>query len=178
MKNKLLKITILTMILITYLQISIFASTLKLNLTANKGKLKVGEEVKITVSWNEEMQAADFSLLYDAKKLEYVGSELEDYFINSTDGEVKTAWFSVDNIDKAQIEYTFKAKKSGTVKIATKINGGFATGELQVPEKYEDAKLKIRIGNEINLIIILIAFVFVVVFALLIIFRKKKNILH
>lgn len=177
MKNILFKITILTIILITYLQISIFAGTLKLNLTANKEKLEIGEEVKITVSWNEGMQAADFSLLYDSKKLEYVGSELEDYYINNENGEVKTAWFSIDNIDKTQIEYTFKAKKSGTVQISTKINGGFATGELQVPETYENAELEVKIAGGINILTILIVTVSVIFILLLILknkIRKKK----
>jgi len=155
------------------LQISIFASILKLNIKTDKEKLEVGEEVKVIVSWNEGMQAADFSLIYDDKKLEYMSSDLEDYYINNTNGELKTAWFSVDNTDKIQIEYTFKAKKSGTAKIATKINGGFATGELQVPQEYENGELAIKIAGGINVVTILI--ICVVVFFLLLVILKKKT---
>jgi len=175
MKNKLLKITILTILFTMYLQISIFASTLKLNLIANKEKFEIGEEVKITVSWNKGMQAADFSLMYDSKKLEYVECDLEEDFINNEEGEVKTAWFSVDNTDKKQIEYIFKAKKSGRVEISTKINGGFATGNLEIPEEYENAKLKIEILGGVNLITIII--VSISVLFILFVIKKKSRIM-
>lgn len=174
MKNKLLKITILTILLIMYLQISIFASSLKLNIKVDKEEVKVGEEVKITVYWDKGMQAADFSLLYDSKKLEYIGSDLEKDFINSVDGEVKTAWFSLDNTDKTQIEYTFKTKKSGKVGITTKINGGFATGELEIPETYENGELKLKIAGGINLVTILI--ISAVVVLMIFVVLKKKSI--
>ena len=173
MKNKLFKITILTIILIMYIQTFVFASTLKLNITSDKEKLELGEEVKVTVSWDKGMQAADFSLVYDSKKLEYIGSDLEEYFFNNVNGEVKTAWFSLDNTDKTQIEYTFKTKKAGTVEITTKINGGFATGELQIPEIYENGELKLKIAGGINLVTILIITA-VVVLMIFVIFKKKS----
>ena len=174
MKNRLLKITIITIILIAYLQISIFASTLKLNLMANKEKFEIGEEVKITVSWDKGMQAADFSLIYDSKKLEYLGSDLEEDFVNNENGEIKTAWFSLDNTDKTQIEYNFKAKKSGKVEISTRINGGFATGNLEVPKEYENAKLKIDVLSGINLTS-LIAISISVLLILFVIKKKSRN---
>ena len=174
MKNRLLKITILTIMIIMYLQVFVFASTLKLNITADKEELEIGEEVKIKVSWDTGMQAADFSLLYDSKKLEYVGSNLEDYFINSTEGELKTAWISLDNTDKTEVEYTFKAKKSGKVDIATKVNGGFATGNLQIPEAYEEGNLEIKVlGGNLVIPIVIIAVILVILICV-IIKRTKK----
>jgi len=175
MKNKLFKISILTIILMMCLQICIFASTLKLNIKADKEKIEIGEEVKVTVSWDKGMQAADFSLVYDSKKLEYVGSDLEEDFVNNEDGEVKTAWFSLDNTDKTEIEYTFKAIKSGRVKFSTKINGGFATGELQIPEEYENAKLKIKVLGGIDLITIIIIIIFILAIFFVISKRKSKS---
>lgn len=172
MKNKLFKITILTIMIIMYLQIFAFASTLKLDITSDKEQIKVGEEVKITVSWDTEMQAADFSLLYDSKRLEYVGSNLEDDFINNTEGELKTAWFSIDNTDKTEIEYTFKAKKSGKVDISTKVNGGFATGTLQIPGTYDEGKLEIKVLGNPVIFIISIAVILIILFIAL---RIKKN---
>ena len=173
MKNKLLKIIIVTIMLLMYLQVFSYASTLTLDIKADKEELEVGEEVKIIVSWNQGMQAADFSLLYDAKKLEFLGSDLEDYFINSQEGEVKTAWFSIDNQDKTQIEYTFKAIKAGMAKLETKINGGFSTGELQIPDKYEEGSLKIKvIGNPIITTISVIGILLIFIFAIKKIIKK------
>lgn len=148
MKNKIFKITILVIIILMFMQVSLLAAnTLKINLKADKDNIKVGEEVKVTVSWKQGMQAVDFYLKYNSKKLEFVEADIEDDYINSEDGKVKTAWFSMDDTDKTQIEYTFKAKKAGTVDISTKVNGGFATGNLQIPNKYEEGNVTIEIAN-------------------------------
>lgn len=173
MKNKLLRIVILSTMIIMYLQVCIFASTLKLNITADKEKIEVGEEVKVIVSWNQDMQAADFSLLYDSNKLEYLGSNLEEDFVNATKGEIKTAWFSIDNTNKTQIEYTFKAIKSGKVNFTTKVNGGFATGNLEIPDSYEEGNLKIKVLG--NPIITVIGIIFVLVIIVIVVKKKIKR---
>ena len=172
MKSKILKITILTLMIIMFMQISSFASILKINLEADKENVKIGEEVKVTVSWNQGMQAADFYLIYDSKKLEFVEADIEDDYINAEEGNIKTAWFSMDDTDKTQIEYTFKPKKAGKVEIETKVNGGFATGNLQIPNKYEEGNLTIEISqspvmNALKIIAIVIGVV--IVFVLIII---------
>ena len=78
MKSKVLKITILTLIIMMLIQVSLLAavSTLKLDLTANKTKIKIGQEIKIKVSWNYGMQAADFYLDYDSEKLEFIKADI------------------------------------------------------------------------------------------------------
>lgn len=174
MKKKILEIMILMILSIICMQISIFATELNLNVKAEKEKIEIGEEVKIIVSWDKGMQAADFSLLYDEKKLQYVSSELEEYFINNENGEVKTAWFSSDGTDITQIEYTFKAKKAGNVKLSTKINAGFATGKLDMPETYNDGETTLRINSKVNIITIILV-LFVLVFIIFIVIRKIKK---
>ena len=176
MKKKLLKTLIIALAIIIFTQITVFANTLKLDLTADKDNLKINEEVKITVSWSEGMQAADFSIKYDHEKLEFVKSELADDFINSEEGELKTAWFSMDDIDKTQIEYTFKAKKAGKVELSTQINGGFATGELEMPTDYENATLTIKIAqNPIVNILKIIGIITIILIIIMIVIKKRKR---
>ena len=135
------------------IQVSLLAavSTLKLDLTANKTKIKIGQEIKIKVSWNYGMQAADFYLDYDSEKLEFIKADISEDYINIKEkNQIRTAWFSMDNTDKTEIEYTFKAKKSGTVNISTNSeSGGFATGELIRPINYKDANIVIEISNSL-----------------------------
>lgn len=150
MKNKIFNITILTITILMFMQVTLLAvNTLKINLEADKDNIKIGEEVKVTVSWKQGMQAADFYLIYDSDKLEFIEADISDDFINNKNkGQLRTAWFSMDDTDKTQIEYTFKAKKSGTVNLKTSTeSGGFATGELRSPRNYKEANLTIEISN-------------------------------
>ena len=174
MKNKLLKIFVLLFIFITILSSVILASTLNLKIDTNKNQLKKGEEVNVIVSWSEGMQAADFSLKYDSKKLEYVSSDLEEVFINNDveKGELKTAWFSTEDKDKTEIKYTFKAIKSGKAEFETIINGGFANGNLEVPSEYNNAKASISIKN--NLVIYAVIIIIILILIIVIIKGGKK----
>lgn len=173
MKKKLLKIICFSVLLIPILQINIFANTLRLDIKADKEEVKVGEEIKVTVDWNIGMQAADFYLKYDSNKVEYVASDLEEYFINNENGVVKTAWFSTDNVDKTKVEYTFKALKSGEAIFETEIKGGFATGNLRIPNRYENDKITIKILGNTILIVIICAFIIISIIVMII---RKKNI--
>ena len=101
MKRNFIKIVVLTLMNIIMLSSVVFG--LNLNISSNSERVNIGDEIKVTVNWNENMQAADFSLMYDSKKLEFVEADIEDYYINSdNEGEVKTAWFSLDNTDKTR----------------------------------------------------------------------------
>lgn len=172
MKKRLFKITCFILLLISILQTNIFANTLRLDIKADKEEIKIGDEIKITVDWKTGMQAADFYLKYDSKKLEYVSSDLEEHFINNENGIVKTAWFSLDDVDKTEIEYTFRALKSGQAIFETEIKGGFATGNLRIPNKYENDKITIKILGNPMLIIVSAVIVIVIIFIIII---KKNN---
>lgn len=178
MKNKVLKILILALMIIFFMQLSVFANTLTLVISTNKQEVEIGEKFTVIVSWEQGMQAADFYLKYDSEKLEFIGADISDDYINSEQKEqIKTAWFSMDNTDKTKIEYTFKAKKSGTVEFETKINGGFATGELEVPNHYEEGKLKINVAKQslIKIILKVISIIVVIILFGLIVKRKVNN---
>lgn len=182
MKDKLLKITIFTLMIIIFMQLAVFANTLTLNISTNKQSVKAGEKFKVIVSWKQGMQAADFYLKYDSEKLKFIKTDISDDYINSKEnGKIKTAWFSMDDTDKTKIEYTFKAKKSGIVEFETKINGGFATGELKVPSKYEEGKLEINVKKQpliiriLKVIVIIVGIVIIILILRKTVISKKKN---
>jgi len=115
------------------------AATLTLKVATNKKELKVGEEVIVTVDWEEGMQAADFILNYDKDKVEYVSSSIgDDYLTNdAANGKVKVVWISLNDKDMTKVSFTFKAKAEGEAKFSTEIDGGFANGEMVSPDSYD-----------------------------------------
>jgi len=119
------------------------------------------------------MQAADFSLLYDNEKLEYISSDLEDVFVNNNNNKVIVSWFSDDNTDKTKIEFKFKAIEEGKVALRTKIEGGFATGELIQPDEYDEGNKTIEILEGKGLPISTIVIISLVIIFLIIIINKK-----
>jgi len=172
MKNKLL-ITIILLIIV-FAQISAFASELTLNISANQDKIKKGDEFAVKVLWDKGMQAADFSLKYNSEKMEFVKSDLEDIYINDENGEVKTSWFSLDDTNKTEIEYIFKAKKGGKAEFSTIINGGFATGELEIPEQYIQDNLIVDVQGS-NVIIIILSIIVILLLIILILKNRGKK---
>lgn len=180
MKNN--KIIVLTLCMLAFILIIIpfynivYAETLKLDITSDQEEIKSGEEIKIKVTWNKEMQAADYYLKYDAGKLEYIKSDIDDVFINndSIEGKIKTAWFSMDNSKKTSIEYIFKIKNNGQLKFTTSINGGFATENMEVPDEYSEGELIIGTQENYNIIYIITA-VLVISFILFIFINRRKK---
>ena len=175
--NKILRTSIIALILVLLMQITVFADTLNINIKANTAKIKVGDKVTVTVYWDKGMQAADYILNYDSEKLEFVKTDLKDDYINNTNGQVKTAWFSVDDKDKTKIEYTFKAKKSGTAELKTTVNGGFATGNLEMPTEYTEGELQLNISKaNVSLKILKILAIVIVILVLInLIFKRLQK---
>ena len=103
----------------------------------------------------------------------------EDYINSEKEGQIKTAWFSMDNTDKTEIKYTFKVNRSGTAEFKTKINGGFATGKLKVPDKYNEGKLTLEVEKQPLIIrilkIIFISIVVLIVIKIFFVLTTKNN---
>ena len=171
MKTKTIFITLLTIFTLIILKSSAFANELTLTINTDKEKIKIEDEIKIKVSWDKPMQAADFELNYDTKKVEYIKSDIDDVYVanNEEAGIIKTSWVSLDNTDKTEIEYTFKVKKSGKAKFTTTTDGGFATGELEIPTKYNDGELILKISGNYTIIYVLA----IIIITIIIIFIKK-----
>lgn len=174
MKNKIKKTSLIVLIFLMLIQVTVLADTLDIKIKANKKKLNVGDKVKITVFWDKGMQAADFVLKYDADKLEFIKSDLKDDYINNSNGNVKTAWFSMDDTDKTKIEYTFKTTKTGTAELETNVNGGFATGTLSMPTGYKEGKLQLEIKETNPVLSVLKIVVFIIIILLMAFFIIKK----
>ena len=166
-----LKLGILALIIMISIPIYSFANTLTLNMKVDKEEIKIGDEIKITVSWDKEMQAADFYLNYNSKKLEFVTCNVDELFVNNNaeEGKIKTSWVSLDDSNKTEIEYTFKVKKGGKAKFTTTIDGGFATGELEVPTQYNNGELLLKITGDYTIIYVLS----IIIITITIIFIKK-----
>jgi len=165
-KSKILIFTFLVSIIL-FIPIVSFADTLEINISVNKEEIIIGDTIIVKVAWDSGVQAADFSLNYNPKKLEYVKSDIDDVYINNDieKGELKTAWISLDDTDRDYIEYTFKVKKGGNLKLSTKINGGFAKGNLEVFEDYNNNELTIKVPRNYTVIIIMsIAIIFIIIF--------------
>lgn len=170
MRTKTIFITIVAIFTLIILQSSVFANELTLTINTDKKEIKVEDEIKIKVSWDKPMQAADFELNYDTKKVEYIKSDIDDVYVtNNEEGIIKTSWASLDNTDKTEIEYTFKVKKSGKAKFTTTIDGGFATGELKIPTKYNDGELILKISGNYTINYLLA----IIILTIIIIFIKK-----
>lgn len=166
----------LIILVIMIMPVCVYANTLSLNISTNNEKVKKGDEINVKVSWNQEMQAADFYLNYDSEKLEYVKCDVDDMFVNNEvdKGVLKTAWVSIDDTSRTDIQYTFKVKKSGTANFTTKINGGFATGELELPDNYEEGELSVKISGN-DMIIYMAICIFVVLIIVFIIIEKNRR---
>ena len=85
MKNKTLRIIILTIILVLFVQLTSFAALGKLTLKVktNKDTYKVGEKVTVTIDWTKEVEAAGFVLKYDKSKLAFASTSLGSNFYNA-----------------------------------------------------------------------------------------------
>lgn len=168
MKTKIIFTIIAIICILTILQLTIFANELTLTISTNKEEVNVDDEIKIKVSWDMAMQAADFELNYDTKKVEYLNSNIDDIYVNNNEekGIVKTSWISLDNTDKTEIEYTFKIKKCGKAKFTTTVNGGFATATLETPTQYNNGELMLKVScNHIFICIaVVIAMIVIVIF--------------
>jgi len=173
--KKTYRIILITILSLLMLNSTIFAVD-KLNLEINvlKEEIKVGDKFTVTIDWEQGMQAADYSLLYDSEKLEYIGSDLEGLFVNDDGNKIMVSWFSDNNTDKNKMEFKFKAIKEGKVTLKTKIEGGFATGELVQPDEYNEGNKTIEIlEGKVATIPIVIG---IILFIIFLIFIKNKKI--
>lgn len=174
MKKKLIFVT--TLILILFSTISL-GNTLTLKLNADKKSVKKGDIVKISVNWDQNMQAADFSLTYDGKILKYLNSDVDEY-CKICDNETQVAWFSMEDKDKTSLEFEFEAIGSGKTTVSTKINAGFADGNLNQPTDYNTDSIEIKVKSSsfiITISIVIIAIIIILIFIRLFKMKKKKN---
>lgn len=131
-------IIVIFVLLCVFLVNYVYATSLLLEVKADKETVEIGENVTITVDWNEKMQAADYILKYNSLKLEYVSASIEDTYLNKTQkGQIGISWFSSNNQDLTQMTFVFKAIEKGAAELSVQIDGGFSDGQLNVPGNYD-----------------------------------------
>ena len=173
MKKKIISVLII-LIIILFSNIS-YAYVLTLNMECLENNIKVGDEFEIKLDWKDGMQAADFSLYYDNDKVEYLGADIEEGFLQKNKEFIKIAWFSTNNKDKTSITFKFKAIDEGEVEFETIISGGFATGNLKKPDRYENELFEIQIKPSYSLLKIIIISIIILVLIYLVILKKQRR---
>ena len=167
-------IIVILFLIILNLTCVVNANTLTLDLKTSANTISIDDEVIITVNWKEKMQAADFILEYDSQKLEFIESDIDENFTNTKDNQLLVSWFSNNNEDKTNMNFKFKAISEGGAEFVAKVSGGFATGNLEVPNNYEEGNLEIQI-KESNLLIKIFLLIFVIIMFLILIKYKKTR---
>ena len=157
--------------------VTVYAQTLNINVNSDKTNVKIDEIITVTVDWQDKMQAADFILNYDNTRFEFVDIDIDNAFYKVENSKIEVAWFSIDDIDKTNITIHFKALKSGKADFNVAINGGFATGDLLMPDDYNinntSVKVKgISFGEILPMIIIL---VLIILTTIIINIKKSKK---
>ena len=173
MKKKIISSFIFILAMIAINTISM-GYVLNLDVKADKEKVNIDEEVKVTIDWKQNMQAADFILKYDNDKFEFVNINIEDTFYTVEDSKVRIAWVSIDNTDKTSMEVTFKAKKSGKAEFEPVIDGGFANGNVEIPEKYNISKFAVKVNGLETTTILIGGGIVIVLIAGVIALKRKK----
>ncbi|MGN1298544.1 MAG: hypothetical protein ACI4UE_00960 [Candidatus Scatovivens sp.] len=168
-------ISMLIILIIIFISNTSYAYILSLNLKCSKENIEVGDEFEIIVDWKDNMQAADFYFYWDNEKVEYLGADIDEEFVQKKDGYMKVAWFSTNNENKNSIAFKFKAIDEGKVKFDIKVDGGFATGSLKQPDKYEKEPLNIQINHSNGLLKIIITLIIILVLIYIIIFRSQRR---
>ena len=152
MNKKIVKLLSIVFIFTLLFSVSTISNAKELELTVSKTDylynkkannprevFNIGETVKFTVNWeNALMQAAGFTLQYDAERLLFKATSLEEdfYSIDSENGIINVEWTSLDEIDKTNIDFSFEVIGKGTAVVEVTNVTAFANGDLQIPETY------------------------------------------
>ena len=114
MNKNIKKYGLLLILLLSFMfQYKVYATSLTLEVTANKEKYVVGDSIEYTVNWTSEMHAMQFDLSYNKDTLQYVSSSLNDenFVNNSEPGVIHIAWAGEEGLTNCS--FTFKAINEG-----------------------------------------------------------------
>lgn len=127
--------------IIMILIIGIFGGTVNAagsTISAPSKTTKVGDTVIVTVSFNEKVKAAQFTLGYDSSALEYVSYSCGGSGIKNFDGK-KFGYYGAPTADISTVSFTFKAKQAATknvtasnLKITTQATSSAPTNKCSI----------------------------------------------
>lgn len=150
--KKLISLVMILMLLVGMTTISkatITENVANIGVILSKEEVKVNENITVTVNWKDEMEAVDLMLKFDKDKLQFVSSSVGSDFVNAKNGSVQVSWISLNGKGINSIDYTFKAKKSGSVKFVTS-EAVFADGNVKSPESYKYGVKTLKITDKAN----------------------------
>ena len=136
-------ISIITMLVVILAMTTVSNATIteqnaKINVGLSKTEAKVGEEITVTTSWTDKMEAVDLELRFDKTKVEFVSSSMENSNIAQgriADGVIQVSWFSANGNGITSITYTFKVIAEGDAAFTT-AEAIFADENVDSPEGY------------------------------------------
>lgn len=153
MKNKILKTSLIALLLIVMMQVIVFAAiNLTFTMKTDKNEYKVGDTVTATVDWEKGMQSASFKVTYDNKYLTFDSASIGNNYYSATDNSISVNWAAFDGKDCTKMTFVFKAKAttdSTTIKISDAKD--FVNGDMQPADSisYKDNGIKnIKITND------------------------------
>ena len=189
--KKIIKVLILSVFIITISIMLSLAATTNMKVSFNKSKIKLGEEIKLSVEVNNflqegEQNAIEFKLTYDQTKLEYKSIKgINDWAMQASKdgtGFVGAKSGNVRNTEKiAEIIFEVKDKaETGKINISAsdilvavdtkpEIELADASDDVEVIESQYDIKIIFIIA----IIILIIVFIFVKKSKIK---KKRKNI--
>ncbi len=129
-------ILIILMGMATISNATITEKTANINVAVNKQDVTIEDEVVVTVSWKDKMEAVEFLLGYDKDKLEYVSSSMDTDYIKVKDGKVEVVWISLNGKGINSITFTFKAKTKGNATF-TISEALLADENVESPDSYK-----------------------------------------
>jgi len=139
MKRKnITKILLFFILIISILQKSIFANTLILKVATDKDEYKINDNIKVTINWDNKMQAASYKIKYDSSKLKFKSADIAESFYNSSkEGEITVNWASMNEEDFTKMTFEFTAIEKGNANIKISNVEAFADGNLVSPTNYD-----------------------------------------
>ncbi len=112
MKNKLIKITKISILLILLMSTKLNAANL--NLSTDLQETKENDEIIVKVETDKNIETATFCLKYDNSKLEFIEKLSEKVYIKDypEEGILKVVYLDTDLIGEKSVNFKFKVKST------------------------------------------------------------------
>ena len=110
MKSKVLKITMIVVLIMSLFQVGVRAELGEITLTAktDKDTYKVGEVVEVTADWEKGAEAVGFDLKYDKDKMDFESTTMGANFYDAgTAGQISINWASLDGSTLTKATFNF-----------------------------------------------------------------------
>ena len=119
MKNK---IGVISLIILTIVAIATTSLGFSVDMTLNKSeKIKLNDEIIVTLNLSEEIVGATFKVNYDNNNLKLVGSETTNLTVSENDGKVAGVYVDMAKAGTKNLKIKFKVINTTNTTMAFKI---------------------------------------------------------